>query len=313
MLAPSAMNPAGLHRLTTVARALLDASADRPHARAQCARPAGFLLRAGLALSGLLELVGVTVAIGLLVLTLQGNPPARSRPGLQQVLPLLGTAFVGFWLGALANLLAVLEVALGDNGTGGALDRLAILPALYLFLIPIAVGMGARVFPLHFGAKQADQRLLRLGLALLLLGVLARVAGDWAGEAHIRPAGLALLPAGLCLFVIGVRVFAARRAVPGQRRRWYKDPASGTASLTPRGSGWIRSRSLSQPSQYQAAEAQTFQSMRSDTSSAPGSSRFSSSVRVPSCFPVSLVARTMTSDGSAPANRPDWLAPQYAQ
>jgi uncharacterized protein involved in response to NO len=182
-------------------------------------------VRACLALSGLLELAGVSVAIGLLVLTLHGHPPAWSRPGLQQVLPLLATAFAGFGLATLANLVAVIAIASGDNGIGSAFDRVVILFALYLFLVPVSVGMGARVFPLHFAAKRADQRLLRAGLVLLLLGMALRVAGETADLRSFRALGLAVLAAALCFFLIGVRVFASRRVVAGQRRHWYSDAA----------------------------------------------------------------------------------------
>jgi uncharacterized protein involved in response to NO len=183
------------------------------------------LLRAGLVASGLLELVGVTLAIGLLVLSIRGDPPARSRPGFQQVVPLLATAFAGLWLATLANLGVVLEIAAANNRAASAFDALATLFALYLFLIPISVGMGARVFPLHFAAQQADDRLLRVGLGLLLLGIFLRVAGESTAQPLVGGAGLALLAAALCLFLIGVRVFAARRAVAGKRRTWYADAA----------------------------------------------------------------------------------------
>jgi hypothetical protein len=94
--------------------------------------PALFL-RAGLGLSGVLELGGVSLALGLLALTLPGSPPARSRTGLRRVLPFLGTAFVGFWLAALANLVAVVALALGDGATGATFDRLAGLLAVAAF------------------------------------------------------------------------------------------------------------------------------------------------------------------------------------
>jgi uncharacterized protein involved in response to NO len=183
------------------------------------------VLRAGLGLSGLLELGGVSLAIGLLALTLRGSPPAGSREGLRQALPFVGTAFVGFWLAALANLVAVVGVALGDNGSGTSFDRLVVLLALYVFLVPIAVGMGLRLFPLHFAARQPSLRLLRVGLLLLLFGVLLRVLGEAAGFPSVRAAGLLLLASALGLFLVGLRVFAPRRSVPGERQPWYADAA----------------------------------------------------------------------------------------
>jgi uncharacterized protein involved in response to NO len=54
------------------------------------------ILRAGLVVSGVLELAGVSAAIALLARTMRGDPPVRARAGLLQVLPFLVTAFLGF-------------------------------------------------------------------------------------------------------------------------------------------------------------------------------------------------------------------------
>lgn len=50
------------------------------------------LLRAALGLSGVLELAGATLVVGLLLVTARGAPPLRTRPGFLQVSPFLVTA-----------------------------------------------------------------------------------------------------------------------------------------------------------------------------------------------------------------------------
>jgi hypothetical protein len=183
------------------------------------------VLQIGLVLSGVLEFVGISLAIVLLVLTVRGDPPAQSRSGLLQVLPILAMAFAGFWLAGLANLLSVWSLAAGNGSAGATFDRVAVLVTMYVFLVPISVGMGIRVFPLHFAVQQPDLRLIRIGLAFLLVGLLLRIGGDAAGFHGLVAVGLLIVTVALVLLLVGLRVFAARRRVPGARKAWYADAA----------------------------------------------------------------------------------------
>jgi uncharacterized protein involved in response to NO len=185
----------------------------------------GLLARAGLVLSGALELAGTSLAVVLLALTLCGKPAVSSRPGLIQVLPLLGVAFAGFWLATLANLVSTIAQASGSTATASAFDNMTTLLALYLFLVPISAGIGARVFPLHFAARPPQPRLLQAGLILLVVGLAVRLVTNAAGQGTLASVARLLLAAGLVLFVFGLRVFGRRRDVPGERRAWYADAA----------------------------------------------------------------------------------------
>jgi uncharacterized protein involved in response to NO len=181
--------------------------------------------RVALVLSGALELAGLTTAVGILVQTFRGAPHVRDRGGLWQVVPFVAVAFGACWLALTANL-----VGTGAAGTaGGLVPRWAVavhnLLGFYGFLVPISVGMGARLFPLHFGARLPGLALLRAGLATLLVGLGLRVVGDVAGIPGASAIGLAAVAAALVLFVAGSRVFAPRRAIPGGRRPWYAEPA----------------------------------------------------------------------------------------
>jgi uncharacterized protein involved in response to NO len=185
-----------------------------------------FAVRPGLIASGLLELAGVSLALALLVLTLRGDPPAMQRDGLRQMLFVLAVAFASFWLASLTNLLYVWSEATGNPAaTTTTFDRVAVLLAMYGFLVTISVGMGVRVFPLHFGAQHPDLRLVRFGLAMLVAGLVARVCGVAAGRQELAAAGILILAVALVLLVVGLRIFAPRRRIPGQRKAWYADPA----------------------------------------------------------------------------------------
>jgi uncharacterized protein involved in response to NO len=181
--------------------------------------------RVALVLSGALEFAGLTTAVGILVQTFRGAPPVRGRGGLWQVVPFVAVAFGACWLALAANL-----VGTGAAGTaGGLVPNWAVtvhnLLGFYGFLVPISVGMGARLFPLHFGARLPGLTLLRAGLATLLVGLGLRVVGDLAGVRGAAALGLAAVAAALMLFLAGSRVFAPRRAIPGGRRPWYAEPA----------------------------------------------------------------------------------------
>jgi uncharacterized protein involved in response to NO len=182
--------------------------------------------RTALVLSGVLELAGLTTALGMLAQTLAGAPPVRSRAGLWQVVPFLATAFAAFWLALLVNVLGTTIAALGGaSRVPDWADSLQNLLGLYGFLVPISMGMGVRVFPLHFGARLPGLPLLRAGLAALLAGLGLRVTGSLAGIPVVTSAGLAASAAALALFVAGTHVFARRRAIPGARRPWFGEPA----------------------------------------------------------------------------------------
>ncbi|MGI9145116.1 MAG: hypothetical protein ACR2IK_00960 [Chloroflexota bacterium] len=184
------------------------------------------LLRAALGLSGVLELAGATLVVGLLLVTARGAPPLRTRPGFLQVSPFLVTAFAAFWLALVVNLVAVIGAALMGTGLiDSGVDGLTVLLALNGFVLPIAVGMGARIFPLHFASGQPNLRALRGGLVCLLVGLALRVAGELAAAPFMTALGLVSTALAYVLFVLGLQVFAPRRRVAGTRKVWFRDAA----------------------------------------------------------------------------------------
>jgi uncharacterized protein involved in response to NO len=115
----------------------------------------GPLAALGLLGSAILEVAGLSLGLGLLLATARGAPSLAVRAGFVQVLPFLATAFIGFWLVVLVNLVAVVvAVQSGSGVVPPGLDGLAVLLALQGFLVPIAVAIGARTFPLHIPSPQ---------------------------------------------------------------------------------------------------------------------------------------------------------------
>jgi len=184
------------------------------------------LLRGALVVSGVLELTGATLVLGLLLTTARGVPPLRTRPSFLQVVPFLVTAFAGLWLALVVNLVGLVGAALTGTGlVDDSLDGLTVLLALNGFVVPIAVGMGARIFPLHFGSRQPELRVLRGGLVCLLVGLALRMTGELAGAPFMIALGLASTAVAYMLFVLGLQVSAPRRSVAGGRSPWFRDAA----------------------------------------------------------------------------------------
>jgi uncharacterized protein involved in response to NO len=130
-----------------------------------------------LPLSGLLELAGATLAIGLLAATARAGVPLGERAGLIPVLPYLALAFVSLALSLLANVLGL--AAAGDA-------PLALVPApwhpllvhlgLVGFLVPVSLAVSARTLPLYLRVRVPATRALWVVLAALTTGLLLRLA-----------------------------------------------------------------------------------------------------------------------------------------
>jgi uncharacterized protein involved in response to NO len=182
-------------------------------------------LRAGLACSGVLELAGATLALGMLARTLRQGRPLRERDGLRQILPFLLAAFAAFWLALGLNLVGVTAAALsGAPLVAAPLDRATIHLALYGFLLPVAVAMSARLFPLYFRTPLPRLGPLRLGLGCVLAGLAARLAGEVGDAPLLGGVGRLAQALALGLFTLALGVFAPHRPLPRQPVRPLADP-----------------------------------------------------------------------------------------
>ncbi|MBI4495070.1 MAG: NnrS family protein [Chloroflexi bacterium] len=179
-------------------------------------------LRLALALSGLLELAGASLALGLLGQTLRHGPSVRERAGFWPVLPFFASAFAALWL-ALALNLAGLATATGGL-VSASVDQATMLLAFYAFLVPVSVAMSARTFPLYFRTPLPRLGRLQVGLALLLAGLAVRLWGDLGGAPLAAGLGRLGLAAALGVFILALGIFAPRRALPHRVVRPLADP-----------------------------------------------------------------------------------------
>ncbi|MCZ7571087.1 MAG: cbb3-type cytochrome c oxidase subunit I [Ardenticatenaceae bacterium] len=154
--------------------------------------------RLGMALSGALELLGVTLAVVLLGTTVRCEPPLRSRRGLWRTLPLLATAFFSFWTATALN--ATLSAAAAIGGTlllAPGWDRIVVHLMLHGFILPVAMAVSVQTLPLFLRlpvpANPGLRAIIAAYIGALGLQLLGMVLG-WS-----RLAGMGNLVMGLAL------------------------------------------------------------------------------------------------------------------
>ncbi len=158
-----------------------------------------------LAGAGLAEFLGASGIVGLLCLTLRRGPSLASRPALRAFLPFALVGLLCFWLALALNAIEGIRVLL----TGQALlaetaDSAIVQLGLFGFLVPLALGMAARVLPLYLGLRPLSARALWpvfcgyvAGLAFSLLIPWLDSASTWTGLLS----GIATLLMGSALLV----------------------------------------------------------------------------------------------------------------
>jgi uncharacterized protein involved in response to NO len=176
--------------------------------------------------SGTLELLGATLVLAAIARLPRQGPPLATRDGFRAIWPLVLTAFSACWLALALNLAGLVGLALsGATLVAAPFDRATIDLALYGFLLPMAVAMSARLFPLYFRTPPVDPRAFRAGLALTGAGLALRLGGDGGQQTVVAGTGRLLQVGGLLLFVLALGIFARRRPSPRAVRRLAADPA----------------------------------------------------------------------------------------
>lgn len=183
---------------------------------AQPAAAAGIapsIARPVLVLSGLLELVAALTVVAMLAATLRASPRRIPGAGLRPVLPFVTTGF--------AALLAALGVNASGLWIGGGLvpgwyDRAAGLLGLDGFLVPVALAMSIRTFPLYLRTRRPRIGAMQAGLGGWTVGLLLRLA-DLAVGSIVQVAGVGFI-------LVGLAVFAPRVPRPRDLRHPLADP-----------------------------------------------------------------------------------------
>jgi uncharacterized protein involved in response to NO len=178
-----------------------------------------------LPLSGLLELAGAALAVGMLVATARGGQRLEGRTGFIQVLPLLAVAFLSFCASQILNAVGLAAAA----GTGIPLvpapwHLLAVHLGLTGFLVVLSLAVSARTFPLYLRVRSVDRGALWAVLAVLGAGFVLRSVATWGTPPEVDALGRllegwALLAAAWLLDAPLLRTRAATLAETETRAR----------------------------------------------------------------------------------------------
>jgi uncharacterized protein involved in response to NO len=175
--------------------------------------------------SGLLELAGASLAVGMLAATLRRGPALQQRAGIVPVLPYLVLAFASLWLSLALNLAGLVSAA----SAGAALvaapwQPLLLQLGLVGFLVPVCLAVSVRTFPLYLRVRVPPTRGLWAVWAVLLAGLVLRLAALLGaplavdGGGQLLQGGALLAAAGLLDAPLG-RTRAAVLATTAARAR----------------------------------------------------------------------------------------------
>ena len=176
-----------------------------------------------LGLSGLIELAGATIVIGTFRRIVRSDRPRHKQDAFGTVAPFFITGFAIYWLALAINAAGTLLAASNSGGLPAWASRATVGLGLGGFLLPISFAMSARLFPLYFQTAVPRQRLLRVGLALLVLGMAVVLIGDGLGARWAAGIGRIGSAAGVGLAIAGTNVFGPRRELPRRRNRPLTD------------------------------------------------------------------------------------------
>ena len=183
-----------------------------------------------LVLSGVLELFAVVAVVGMLIATLRTGPSLGTRAGLRPVLPYFAVAFSSLLLALAVN---AHGLWVGAGLVPGWHDRVVVLLGLEGFLVPVAVAMSMRIFPLYFRTQLPRIGAMQAGLEAWILGLLLRLADIDLGSI--------VQAVGAGLFLIGLGVFAPRVPRPRDAIHLLADPMHWHALTA---YGWLAAAAL---------------------------------------------------------------------
>lgn len=191
-------------------------------------------------------LVQTLAVVGLLVVlgrTMTSGPALERKKGFRQIAPFLGVAAAALLSAHLIWTAAAIDTFVSGRPLAVLSQRFqdgATKLMLFGFVTSISVAMSARLFPLHFRARLAHNRLLRAAWLMLggavALTVLGSVFATDVSASWIPAAGM-LFALGMAFGTVAVRVFEPRRPYPrGKSYRVASDPA-GIGAIT--AYGWL--------------------------------------------------------------------------
>jgi len=146
----------------------------------------------------------------------------RKEPGKGSdpaMLAALGSTALALPLAYVTQLLSALRMSLSSV-------QLSYMLAFYGVLVPVALAMSSRLFPLYFRTRLPERRTLAAAIVVSVVGLYLRLAGDasaWHGGVRL---GCALQAAGIVGAIAALRMLAPREKRPAAARVLWRDPTA---------------------------------------------------------------------------------------
>jgi uncharacterized protein involved in response to NO len=171
------------------------------------AAPGALLWQVLLAGAGLAEFVGASSVAGLLSLTLRRGPSLAGRSALRAFLPYMFVGLFCFWLALALNAVEGIRLLLtGRTLLSGTIDMMIVQLGLFGFLVPVALGMAARVLPLYLGLRPLSARVLLPVFSSYVAGLVLSLLALWVDDStvpvgYIQGTGVFLVGSALLAFI----------------------------------------------------------------------------------------------------------------
>ncbi len=181
------------------------------------AAPGAMFWQGVLAGAGLAEFVGACGVVGLLCLTLRRGPSLARRPALQAFLPYALAGLLSLWLALALNAVEGIRMLLAGQALfSGPMDATITQLGVFGFLVPIALGMAARVLPLYVGLRPLPARVLWLVFSGYVAGLLLSLLVLWMDASaalaeYLQGSAALLMGSALLAFLIFQGLLLPRR------------------------------------------------------------------------------------------------------
>lgn len=170
---------------------------------------------------------GASVAIDFARLVAQR--PASGKERDPAVLLAIGLTAVALPLGLGAD-------TLGIAGASSVGTQLGVLLGFYGVVVPVALAMSGRLFPLYFRTRIPNRGGLAGTILLNLVGLVLRCFGVVIGHGESVRLGGAVQGLGILGAIVALRLLEPRRALTGVTRVLWHDPTAWMATIA---YGWF--------------------------------------------------------------------------
>ncbi len=182
-------------------------------------------VRVTLVASGAMELLGVMLVLVMLVLTIRNGPPLTQRSGFHSTWPFFAAGFAGLVLALVVSLGALMQPVGGSALLPPNWHQASLDLGIAAFLVPVALAMSARTFPLYVRTVFPSLPLLRIALGLIWFGAVVAAIGVVFGLPPIVGPSRIGLGAGLLLAGAAMQIFRPRRRLPRGPVEVWTSPA----------------------------------------------------------------------------------------